>query len=343
MKRNMRLVQYAVAGLLVILLFFWIPFGNQTAHAPEETTPSYLVSVQEEKETKTEQKEEPPSWAPPETPAIAPPDDRLRFLLLGTDEREDEPSRSDTIILASYTPTEGTMRLLSIPRDTKVWIPGQPAPDKINAAHAYGGMDLIKQTVESWSGLNIDHVAKVNFNGFEELVDGVGGVTVSPARAFSYGGDDFSLGKQTIDGKEALNYVRFRKDQDGDFGRIKRQQEVVQNTLSAVLSDFSLTALPSYLSFYLEHVKTDMSILELTNVAKLAHEHGLKMEAMTLETHSTKNNGIWFEETTPQKAHEALSWLENQNSEEVISTSTDVVSPSRAKASNRVSGVQEIR
>lgn len=239
-------------------------------------------------------------------------EDRLRFLLLGTDEREDEPARSDTIILATYFPNEGQIKLLSIPRDTKVRIAGQEKMDKVNAAHAIGGMELIQETLENWSGLRIDHVAKVNFNGFKELIDGVGGVTVSPERPFSYGGNDFELGEQTIDGTEALNYVRFRKDQDGDFGRIKRQQEVVEKTLKAVLSDFSVTSLPSYLSFYKKHVKTDMSILEMAEVAKLAHKNGIDLESMTLKTSSAKIDRIWYELASEESVHEALQWLEDK-------------------------------
>ena len=311
MNRLRIALKYIVSFAFLILLCL-VPVGNQTAYAPEEKLPSYMIASSAED-------------TPPVTRPVSSDKERIRFLLLGTDERDDEASRSDTIILATYLPKEGKMNLLSIPRDTKVWIPSERKQDKINAAHAYGGMNGIKETVEQWSGLEIDHVAKVNFDGFQELVDGVGGVTVSPERAFAYGGDSFELGEQKINGEQALNYVRFRKDQDGDFGRIKRQQEVIQNTLTSILSDFSLTSLPSYLTFYTEHVQTDMSVFEMTSVAKKAYSNGLAIEGKTLPTQSNKINGIWFEETSVPAVTQSLAWLED-NSDEAFQVSLEKVS-----------------
>lgn len=307
MNRFLLLLKYSVSFVFFLLLCF-LPVCNQTAYAPEYTLPSYMVNTTDTSPSTEKMYTQLKNTSPSST-------ERIRFLLLGTDERDDEASRSDTIILATYLPKEGKMNLLSIPRDTKVWIPSEQKQDKINAAHAYGGMNGIKETVEQWSGLEIDHVAKVNFDGFQELVDGVGGVTVSPQRAFAYGGDTFELGEQTINGEQALNYVRFRKDEDGDFGRIKRQQEVIQNTVTSMLSDFSLTSLPSYLTFYKEHVQTDMSGFEITSVAKKAYSNGLDIEGQTLPTQSAKINGIWFEETTVPAVTESLAWLEGNSNE----------------------------
>lgn len=337
---NLRKAFKYTAGLGLIGVLCLVPFGQEPVLAPKNELPTYLIAGDEQAET---------TGVNPKTNSqlttvsrVTSSKERIRFLLLGTDEREDEASRSDTIILATYFPNEGKINLLSIPRDTKVWIPGQAKPDKINAAHAIGGMELTKDTIESWSGLSIDHVAKVNFNGFQELVDGVGGVTVSPERAFSYGGDSFIDGNQTIDGEEALNYVRFRKDQDGDFGRIKRQQEVVENTLKAVLSDFSLASLPSYFGFYKEHVKTDMSIFEMTDVAQKAYANGVEIDGMTLPTGSTKVDGIWFEETSAPAVESSLAWLEDQPEEPIRKPVTQVSNPHNDMAP-RVMGQQEIQ
>lgn len=308
LKQFMRIAKYSSSFLLFLILCL-VPVENQTALAPANELPSYMVS------STTDDSQETIVRSRTSTTST---EKRIRFLLLGTDERADEASRSDTIILATYFPNEGKMNLLSIPRDTKVWIPGENKLDKINAAHAYGGMEQIKETVEVWSGLDIAHVAKVNFNGFQTLIDGVGGVTVSPERAFEYGGDSFELGDQHIDGEQALNYVRFRKDQDGDFGRIKRQQEVIENTLSSILTDFRIASLPSYLTFYKEHVQTDMSFFDLSSLAKTAYSNGLSIEGQTLPTHSAKINGIWFEETYAQDVSASLLWLENNEKEPEI-------------------------
>lgn len=321
------LLKYIIA-LIVIAVVCFVPssyefLGIKTVSAPENSQPSYMVTAQKDEDT------------PPPPPArIHSDEDRIRFLLLGTDERKDEPARSDTIILATYYPNEGKMNLLSIPRDTKVVIPGRDKVDKINSAHAYGGMDLIKETVEMWSGLPIDHVAKVNFNGFKELIDSVGGVTVSPERAFSYGGNEFNLGEQKLGGKEALNYVRFRKDVDGDFGRIKRQQEVIENTLKTGLDEFSFSTIPSYLSFYQKYVKTDMSYWDMYELAKTAHSNGLKIEGKTLPTTSLKEDGIWYEVAEASSAYTSLQWLEKQP-EPVLEETVEEESP----VTEKVSGV----
>lgn len=292
--------------LVAVCVVCFIPssydyLGINTVLAPEDKQPNYMVTAKNDEDVE-----------PPVPTRIHSNEERIRFLLLGTDERKDEPSRSDTIILASYYPNEGKMNLLSIPRDTKVMIPGKEKADKINSAHAYGGMDLIKETVEDWSGLSIDHVAKVNFNGFKELIDSVDGVTVSPERAFSYGGDDFTLGEQQVNGKSALNYVRFRKDVDADFGRIKRQQEVIQATLTKGLDNFSFGTIPSYLRFYQKYVKTDMSYWDMYELAKTAHANGLKIEGKTLPTSSTKEDDIWYEVADVSGVYDSLQWLEKQ-------------------------------
>jgi len=261
-------------------------------------------------------------------------EERLHFLLLGTDERPNEPSRSDTIVLATYYPNEGKMNMLSIPRDTQVTINGKT--EKINAGHALGGMPLVKETVETWSGVHIDYVAKVNFNGFTELIEEAGGVTVNPQKEFSYGGDTFKVGKQKLDGKEALNYVRFRKNEDGDFGRIKRQQEVIQNTVSAVLDDFNLLSIPTYLNFYRKHVESDMSFGDMYHVAKVAYSNGVHFESKTVLTHSTKENGIWYELADDESKASVLAWLENRPKEVLPSPHEEKEELEMQK--NRVSG-----
>lgn len=244
-------------------------------------------------------------------------EERIRFLLLGTDEREDEPARSDTIVVATYYPNEGKMNMLSIPRDTKVMIQGKE--EKINAAHAIGGVELVEETVEAFTGLEIDHVAKVNFKGFKELIDEAGGVTVNPKKGFSYAGYTFEKGEQTLTGDEALIYVRFRKDEEGDFGRIKRQQEVIQNTISSILSDFKLMSLPSYLNFYRKHIESDMSFGDMYSVAKTAYSNGVTLEGKTIKTTSIKERGIWFEISDDRAKEESLAWLENRPEEVILS------------------------
>ncbi len=161
---------------------------------------------------------------------------RLTLLLLGVDRREDEYSRSDTIILVNIDPVEKTARMLSIPRDLKVIIPGFGS-QKINAAYAFGdandnvpggGPGLMMRTIEQNFGIDIDFYAEVDFNGFVKIVDTVGGVTLDvpyPIRDNEYPGPAnqymriyFPSGWQHMTGERVLQYARTRHD-DGDGRR----------------------------------------------------------------------------------------------------------------------------
>ncbi|GIW03779.1 MAG: hypothetical protein KatS3mg059_0399 [Thermomicrobiales bacterium] len=158
--------------------------------------------------------------------------ERLTILLLGVDRREDEPSRSDTMILVNIDPIKKTAAMMSIPRDLKVMIPGY-GMDKINAAYAFGDRDevpgggpgLAIRTIEANFGIRIDYFAEVDFNGFIKIIDTVGGVMIDvpypikddayPADGTNYMRVYFSAGWQHMDGKRALQYARTRARRRG--------------------------------------------------------------------------------------------------------------------------------
>lgn len=304
-----KLLKWVLIGVFFVILLM-IPYGSFSPSAPSSSPSENKIQTIPNRNVIAQDIHDKPKLETTKKVERVEAEERIRFLLLGTDEREDEPSRSDTIILATYFPNEGKMKMMSIPRDTKIYIDGEI--QKINAAHAIGGLDLVRDTVEDFTGLSIDHVAKVNFNGFKELIDEVGGVTVHPKRSFSYAGHTFEGTEQTLTGEEALIYVRFRKDVDGDFGRIKRQQEVIQNTISSILSDFKLSAIPSYLSFYRNHIESDMSFGDMYHIAKTAYSNGVTLEGATLHTTSVKEDGIWYEIVSEDKKRESLNWLEEK-------------------------------
>ena len=162
------------------------------------------------------------------------------WLIVGSDSREgltDEQvkdlhlgkiggRRTDTIILL-HKPDSGTPTLVSLPRDSYVPIPGH-GRDKLNAAYAFGGAPLLAQTVETVTGLRIDHYSEVGFGGFVGMTDAVGGVELCPKRKIRdrKSGLDVAKGCQEMDGPTALAYVRARYfDPQGDLGRVQRQQE----------------------------------------------------------------------------------------------------------------------
>jgi len=159
--------------------------------------------------------------------------DQLSILIIGTDEYlEYDPGRSDTIIWAYLDFKNKKVDVLSIPRDMLVWLPTRrPDFDKICHAYSYGGADLVKRSVEEFLGVRIDQVIKVDYNGFVRIIDTLGGVKMNIERDMDYDDNRGKLhihikkGLQVLDGRESLNYVRFRHDKMGDLGRIERQQK----------------------------------------------------------------------------------------------------------------------
>ncbi len=171
----------------------------------------------------------------------APPDpksgkDPVTFLLVGSDSRDPDAEgppgdRADVIMIMRITGPRNQVQFISIPRDSWVPIPGRGL-NKINAAYAFGGPTLLIQTVEQLTGVRIDHFAAVDFFGFKEITDALGGVDVRVAETTSQGGVTFEQGLNHLNGAEALIYVRQRKGlPGGDLDRVQRQQ----NYLRAVM------------------------------------------------------------------------------------------------------------
>ena len=189
----------------------------------------------------------------PARPAPTPPwvvfgADKLTFILLGYDEVDEYAHRSDTLMVGAVDFYARTARVVSIPRDTLVYIPGHSF-NKVNAAYALGGEELVKKTVEGFAGVGIDYVVAVNYRGFVEVVDALGGVDISVDRAMHY--DDrrgnvhihIEPGEHHFDGEQALNYARFRHDATGDLGRIERQQKLMRALIDQAVRPANWTRL----------------------------------------------------------------------------------------------------
>ncbi|MFV0406585.1 MAG: LCP family protein [Propioniciclava sp.] len=154
---------------------------------------------------------------------------------LGTGSAEGR--RADTIMLL-YLPSAGDAALISLPRDSYLEIPGQ-GQNKLNAAYAYGGPELLVQTIESNTGLQVDGYAEIGFGGFVNAVDAVGGIEMCPENAIKDKASrlDIPAGCQQMDGITALGYVRMRKaDPRGDIGRAERQREMLDSLAAKVMS-----------------------------------------------------------------------------------------------------------
>lgn len=187
----------------------------------------------------------------------------INILLLGVDERTNDKGRSDTMILMSLNPKTNSMKMLSIPRDTYVNIPGK-GMDKINHAYAFGDSGLSVQTVEQNFDVPVHFYVKVNMEGFQQGVDALGGVTVTNTIEFSQGGKHFTKGDIHLDGQEALKYIRKRKGMPGgDLGRNDRQRSVIKSAISEAASFSSITKVTNILDILGGNVKTDLQFEQM--------------------------------------------------------------------------------
>lgn len=200
---------------------------------------------------------------------------RITVLVLGVDEREDDVGRSDTIMVASMDPDKGEVKLLSIQRDTWTEIPGY-GWDKINHAYAFGKHQLTLATVQQFLDIPIDHYAIINFAGFKTVVDAVGGVEVDVQERMHYEDpydDDgglyihFEPGRQLLSGQKALEYARYRSGQDGDIGRMRRQQEVIKLVLQKAMNPSIALRVPQLVSSLSSAIRTDLSLPEMLQLA----------------------------------------------------------------------------
>ena len=199
---------------------------------------------------------------------------KKNIVVMGVDSRpkEDDTGRSDTLFVVMLDPKHQDTSLLSIPRDTRVRIKGH-GWDKINHAFAYGGHKLTQDTVEEFLGIQVDHYVQVDFQGFQGLVDAIGGIDINVEKRMYYhdSWDGFEVnlrpGMQHLNGKTALQYVRDR-DEEGDIGRIGRQQKFLRAVYDKVLSPAIIPKLPAFLKQVTSMVKTDMTVPELLELAQ---------------------------------------------------------------------------
>ncbi|MCW3843977.1 LCP family protein [Micromonospora yasonensis] len=235
--------------------------------------------------------------------------DAMNIMILGSDSRDPENSggsRSDTIIVAHLPADRSTAQLISIPRDT--WVPVPRSRDgqhggrdaKINAAYAWGGVPLMVQTVEQFTGVRIDHVTMVDFAGFKEIVDALGGVEIDVEKGFTTkyslsGSRTFAQGRQTMDGAAALDYARERHAfADGDFARIRHQQQVIKAILDKAASGGVLTSpgkLNSFVKATASAVAVDKSLSLLDLAAQLRGLRGGNLAFFTCPVKGTGRVG----------------------------------------------------
>lgn len=247
------------------------------------------------------------------------PSDRLNMkkniIVLGVDERAEEydAGRSDTLFVVMFDSKTKSASLLSVPRDTRVRIK-KHGWDKINHAYSYGGRELTQATTEELLGIKINNYVMVDFKGFTGLVDAIGGVDINVEKDMYYKDTwdgftvDLKKGMQHMDGETAIQYVRYR-DEDGDIGRIRRQQHFMMAVYDKISSAEMLLHVPGLAKQLTSMVKTDLPIGDMIDLGRVLHsmvrEKGLAMATVPGEPRYIEGISYWLPDITDLRAQMA--------------------------------------
>lgn len=237
-------------------------------------------------------------------------------LLLGIDTGDDgrvEQGRSDTTIVATVNPRDKQTTLVSLARDTYIDIPGQGKQDKLNHAYAFGGASLAMDTVENYLNIPINHYVSINMAGLKELVNAVGGIEVNNNLTFSQDGYDFTIGKISLDGEQALSYSRMRyEDPNGDYGRQERQRKVIEGIVQKVLSLNSVSNYQEILTAVSDNMKTDLSFDDMKKIALDYRSAFGKVKQDQLQGTGFMQDGVSYQRVDEQELTRVQQELKNQ-------------------------------
>ena len=229
---------------------------------------------------------------------------QLTLLLMGVDDGQGGPARADTIILAFIDMGTHEVKLLSIPRDTYLDVPGN-GTTKVNHAHAYGGPDLMTRTVSNFLGIPVRKYLEVDFDGFRNLVDILGGVQMDVEKNMRYRPEGINLaaGDQLLDGDKALQYVRFR-DGEGDIGRINRQQKFLKTFAEQSVRLGTVLKLPNLMKEIRDSTITNLTLREMLGLAKIAKDiKTSEIEAVMVPGDPIKIKGISYWQPDREQTH----------------------------------------
>ena len=228
-------------------------------------------------------------------PVVLEKKDPFSVLMLGVDERQGDKGRSDTIIVLTVNPNNKSVKMLSIPRDTRTEIVGKGKEDKINHAYAFGGVPMAMDTVENFLNIPIDYYIQINMEGFKDIVNAVGGVTVQNDLDFTNEGTHFAKGELTLNGDQALSFTRMRYDDPrGDFGRQARQRQIIQAIIHEGISVSSLTNYSDIFSALGKNVKTNLTFAQLVDIQQNYKEAGSNIQQMEIKEQGTMINQIYY-------------------------------------------------
>ena len=214
--------------------------------------------------------------------------DPLDVLVLGVDRRpdagEDSSTRSDTMMLVRVVPASGEVKLLSVPRDLYVEVE-EGKKDRINSAFAFGGIDQARSVMEDLTGVEIDNYVIVDFEGFEKVIDAIGGVRVDVGSGVFPEQWNMGEGMEHLNGHKALKYARYRGTPRADLDRIDHQQKLLAALRRQALRWNTVTKLPGAIKVANENVDTDLGVMQVIPLSRALVFNGkdTKMETAELQ------------------------------------------------------------
>ncbi|GGJ98686.1 LytR family transcriptional regulator [Lentibacillus kapialis] len=251
---------------------------------------------------------------------VDPTEDNVSILITGVDASDvrnnADNARTDTLMLATLNKEEKSVKMLSIPRDSLVYIPEVGREDKINHAHAYGGMDATISTVENLLDIPVDYYVKLNFEAFIEVVNAVNGIEFDvPYELTEQNSKDkagaihLMPGEQKLNGEEALALARTRK-LDNDIERGKRQQKIIKAVANKAMSLNSILKYDDIIEAVGTNMTTNMKFGEMKSFISYGRARDkLNFETYTLQGTDYQPNGTYYWQLDPTALSETKSML----------------------------------
>lgn len=233
------------------------------------------------------------------------------ILILGIDEREgrnDFKGRTDTIIIYHISSWGKKDSLISIPRDTRVQLEGY-GWNKINAAYVYGGEEMIKQEIYELTGIEIDRVMVINFRGFMEIIDILGGIEIVVEEPLhdELSGADFDPGTYTISGEQALSFARCRATARADIDRIDRQQYLLNEIIRQKFNFSMITKMPQIIKVLSSETRSDFTIWDFCSTGFVLLFSSKDINRITIPTKSAMIDDISYQIADEDEVKEFLS------------------------------------
>ncbi|MET4559560.1 LCP family protein required for cell wall assembly [Lysinibacillus parviboronicapiens] len=278
-KSKKKIMIWILGSLLAIFLGFLGTAYYTVQKTMNKINTPLLETNAAEKEQKTITKKEP-----------------FSVLMLGVDERENDSGRSDTMIVITVNPKKQTIKMLSIPRDTRTEIIGHDSVDKINHAYAFGGVPMAMDTVENFLDIPLDYYVFINMEGFLQIIDTLGGVTIQNDMDLTYNSYHYPKGEVNLNGDEALIFSRIRyEDPRGDFGRQIRQRQIIEAVMKKASTPSVLLKATDMLDVVGENVRMNFSVKDLIQLQGIYKKMNSDIDQLSFEEGSgTKINNIWY-------------------------------------------------